>query len=65
MDNMTELSYTQEQLIQAMHNYGEHRGIQQNEDMDGWMAVERPSRPSSRPSRAWSPARLLADSSRN
>jgi hypothetical protein len=41
MDNVTELPYTQDQLIQAMGKYGEHWGIQQTEDEDGWIAVER------------------------
>jgi hypothetical protein len=40
-DNVIELPYTQDQLIQAMHKYGERWSIQQTDDKDGWIAVER------------------------
>jgi hypothetical protein len=40
-DNLTELPYTQDQLIQAMGKYGERWSIQQTDDKDGWIAVER------------------------
>jgi hypothetical protein len=41
MDNVTDLPYTKDQLIQAMHKYGERWSIQQTDDKDGWIAVER------------------------
>ncbi len=40
-DNVTELPYAQDQLIQALHKYGERWSIQQTDDKDGWIAVER------------------------
>ncbi len=40
-DNVVELSCPQDQLIQAMNKYGDRWSIQQTDDKDGWIAVER------------------------
>lgn len=40
-DDATGPSCNQDQLIQAMYKYGERWGIQQTDDQDGWIAVER------------------------
>jgi hypothetical protein len=40
-EDVPELPCNQDQLIQAMYKYGERWGIQQTDDQDGWIAVER------------------------
>jgi hypothetical protein len=40
-DNVNELPFTHDQLVQALGKYGERWNIQQTDDKDGWIAVER------------------------
>jgi hypothetical protein len=39
-DNVIDMAenFTQDQLVQALHKYGDRWCIQQNEDRDGWTA---------------------------
>jgi hypothetical protein len=40
-DDAAEPFCNQDRLIEAMYKYGERWGIQQTDDQDGWIAVER------------------------